>query len=142
MAQAPAEKPASWNARRGVLATLIILAAVPALVALWSRVTEPKVAKFEPATHTRNVEERLKRSTPLQAWQDWIQYYSLLSEHGFFEFTDPHAAAVQQEVAERRFLQRTMLVTAAVLIALSAVAAFWPRAQTTRHGNKETRIAR
>jgi hypothetical protein len=139
IAAAPAEKSTSWNPRRGIVATLIILAAVPALIAFWSRITEPKVARFEPATHTRNVDERLKAATPLQAWQDWVQYYSLLGERGFFEFTDPHAAAIGQEVAARRFLQRTLLVTSAVLFAFAAVAAFWPRGQTRRHGDKETR---
>jgi hypothetical protein len=133
---------ASWNSRRGVVATLVILAAVPALVALWNRVTEPKIAQFEPARHTRNVEERLKAASPLQAWQDWIQYYSLLGERGFFEFTDSRAAAIQQEVAKRRFLQSTLLVASAVLIALAALAGFWPRGQTRRQGDKETRRSR
>jgi hypothetical protein len=142
MAQAPAEKRASWNARRGIVATLIILAAIPALVALWSRYTEPKVARFEPVAHTRNIEKRLKRSTPLQAWQDWIQYYSLLGEHGFFEITDPHATAIQQEVAKRRFLQRTLLATAAVFVAIAVVAVFWPVGQPTRPVDKKTTIAR
>jgi hypothetical protein len=139
MEQAPAEKSACWNARRGIVATLIILAAVPALVALWSRVTEPKVARFEPATYTRNVEERLKAASPLQAWQDWIQHYSLLGERGFFEFTDPNTAAIGQEVTERRFLQRTLLATAAVFAALAVGAALWPGGQTRRHAEKETR---
>jgi hypothetical protein len=142
MAQVPAESSASWNARRGIVATLIILAMAPALVALWSRVTEPNVAKFDPASHTRNVEERLERSTPLQAWQDWVQYYRLLGEHGFFEFTDSRAPAVAQEVTERRFLQRTLLAIAAVLVVLAIAAGLWPGAQTRRQRVKETRIAR
>jgi hypothetical protein len=142
MEKPPAEKSATWNARRGIVASLIILAAIPALVALWSRLTEPKVASFEPVAHTRNVEERLTRSTPLQAWQDWVQYYSLLGEHGFFEFTDPHATAIEQEVAKRRFLQTTLLVTSAVLFAFAAVGAFWPSGQTRRQGVKETRSTR
>jgi hypothetical protein len=132
METGPTEKSASWNARRGITATLIILAAIPALVALWSRVSEPKVASFEPVAHTRNVEERLKRATPLQAWQDWVQYYSLLGEHGFFEWNDPSAAAIQQEVSKRRFLQRTLFVAAAVFVVLAVAVALWPRAQQRR----------
>jgi hypothetical protein len=142
VAAAPAEKSASWNARRGIVATLVILAAIPALVALWSRLTEPKVAKFEPAIHTRNVEELLKRSTPVQAWQDWIQHYSQLGEHGFVELSDSRAALIQQEVAKRRFLQSTLLVTSAAMIVLAAVAGFWPSGQTRRHGNKDARRGR
>jgi hypothetical protein len=132
VAPVPAEKSASWNPRRGVVAALVILAAIPALVALWSRLTEPKVARFEPATYSRNVEERLKAIGPLQAWQEWVQHYSQLGERGFFEFVDSRTAAIQQEVAKRRFLQRTLLITATVFAVFAALAAFWPRVQTGR----------
>lgn len=123
------EESASWNARRGIVAALIILAAIPGLVALWSRLTEPKVATFEPAAYTRNVEERLKMISPLQAWQLWVQHYRPMGDHGFFEFVDSRTAAIQQEVAKRRFLQRTLLITAAVFAVFAAIAAFWPRAR-------------
>jgi hypothetical protein len=137
-AAATVAESTAWNPRRGVVAALAILAAVLGLIALWSRLTEPKVAEFEPEAHTRNVEERLSAATPLQAWQDWVQYYSQLGEHGFFEFVDSRAPVIQQEVTKRRFLQRTLVGTAAVLIVVAAVAAFWPAAQARRHGDKET----
>ncbi|HJQ79658.1 MAG TPA: hypothetical protein VJ828_06865 [Lacipirellulaceae bacterium] len=142
VAPIPVEASASWNARRGIVATLIILAAIPALIALWSRLTEPKVATFEPAAYTRNVEERLKTISPLQAWQLWVQHYRPMGELGFFQLVDPHTAAIDQEVAKRRFLQGILLVTAVVLMAFAAIAAFWPRSQARRQGDKETRSAR
>lgn len=142
VAPVPVEESASWNARRGIVAALMILAAIPALIALWSRINEPKVATFEPATYTRNVEERLKTISPLQAWQLWVQHYRPMSERGFFQLVDPHTAAIEQEVSKRRFLQSTLLATAVVLGACAAIAVFWPRGQTRRQRDKETRRAR
>jgi hypothetical protein len=139
VAPVPVEQSVSWNARCGIVAALIIVAAIPGLIALWSRLTEPKVATFEPVAYSRGVEERLKAISPLQAWQFWVQHYSPMAQRGFFELVDPHTAAIEQEVSKRRFLQRTLLVTAAALIALAAVVAFWPRNQTRRHGDKEAR---
>jgi hypothetical protein len=139
VAPVPVEESASWNARRGIVAALMILAAIPALIALWSRLTEPKVATFEPAAYTRNVEERLKTISPLHAWQLWVQHYRPMGDRGFFELVDHRAAAIELEVSKRRFLQGILLVTAVVLMAFAAIAAFWPRSQTRRHGDKETR---
>jgi hypothetical protein len=142
VAPVPVEASASWNARRGIVAALIILAAIPALIALWSRLTEPKVATFEPAAYTRNVEERLKTISPLHAWQLWVQHYRPMGDRGFFELVDHRAAAIEQEVSKRRFLQGTLLATAVVLGAVAAVAAFWPRAKSSRQGDKESRKSR
>jgi hypothetical protein len=53
-----------------------------------------------------------------------------MGERGFFQLVDPHTAAIEQEVAKRRFLQRTLVVTAVILIAFAGVVAFWPQGQT------------
>jgi hypothetical protein len=142
VAPTAAEEPASWNARRGIVAALIILAAIPALLALWSRLSEPKVATFEPAAYSRSVDDRLKAMSPLQAWQLWVQHYSPMGERGFFELVDPRTAAIAQEVGKRRFLQGTLMATAIVLMAFAALTAFWPGSQTRRQGDKETRRSR
>jgi hypothetical protein len=140
-ATAPTTESIAWNARRGIVAALAILAGVLVLIALWSRVTEPTIAKFDPGIRTQGVEEGLKGMTPLRGWQLWIEVYRPLAERGFFEFVDPHAPVIEQQIAKKRFLQWTLLVAAAVCAALAGVVALWPR-EISRQGDKATRRSR
>jgi hypothetical protein len=132
----------SWNVRYGIIAAFLILATTLAVWALWSRLTEPHVAPFDPRIREQRVEEDLEHMTPGQGWQVWIERYRPLAERGFSELQHPHAAAIEQFVAEQRFLQRMLLAAAGVFVVFAAIAALWPRAetsQTRRQGDKETR---
>jgi hypothetical protein len=129
----------SWNVRRGIIAALLILATSLAFWALWSRLTEPRVAPFDADVRQRLVDEDVERMTPVQAWQIWIERYRPLAERGFSELQHPHAAAIEQLVAKRRFLQKTLLATAGVFAGIALITALWPQEKTRRQGDKETR---
>jgi hypothetical protein len=126
LAPVPAAKSAAWSARRGFVAALLILATVLGIAALWSRITEPAVQEFDPIVRSSGVEEGLKTMTPLEAWQLWVEYYRPMGERGFSKFLNRDAPIIEQQIAERRFLQRTLLATAAAFIALAGIIALWP----------------
>jgi hypothetical protein len=128
----------TWDARHGIVVACLILAAVPALWALWSRLREPYVAPFDAEIRRQTVERGLDELTPAQAWQQWIEWFRPLAERGFSELEHPHQAAIERYVAKERFLQKTLLVIAGVFVAVAVVAMLWPRAKT-RLGDKETR---
>jgi len=134
---------ASWSPRRGIVAACLILVAVLAAVAAWNWYTEPAVEPFNVEGRRQAVDEGLEKMTPAQAWRSWIEGYRPLAEAGFRVFENPHAAAIQDEIIRRRFLQKTLLVTAGVLATVAIVTAFWPAAsKTRRQGDRETRRAR
>ena len=126
---------AIWNLRKGFIAACLAIAVILAAVALGSWLTEPTVPSFT-AGRDRSVDEALKTITPAQAWTLWITLYRPLAERGFSDIVHTQAAAVEAIIAKRRFLQMTLLSVAAVFVALAALAAFWPRAQTRRQGGK------
>ena len=98
---------------KGSIAALLILAAVLALFALWSRLTEPTLPEFEPADYSHAiVDDGLKAMTPAQAWQLWIEHLQPLAERGFPKFEHPHTAAIEAAHRQRRFLQTTLLAIA------------------------------
>jgi hypothetical protein len=126
------DRPASaWNARRGIIAACLILAIVPALWAIWSRLNEPYIGEFNPQVRQQMVEQDLERMTPLETWNLWMDRYRPMAEHGFSELEHPQAMAVDEYVAKQRFLQRTLLVVSGVFVAIAAIAAVWPRAAVT-----------
>jgi hypothetical protein len=129
---------AAWNLRKGFIAACMTIAVILAAIALGSWLTDPAVPSFT-AGRDQSVDEALKTITPVQAWTLWISAYRPLAEHGFSDIVHSHAAAVQAIIAKRRFLQMTLLSIAGVFVALAALVAFWPRAQTRRQGGKETR---
>jgi hypothetical protein len=124
----------SWNARQGIIATCLILGAGLALWALWSRWTEPYVAPFDAAVRRQMVDDGLKKMTPVEAWQVWIDRYRPMAEHGIQVLAHQHAAAIDEYVAKQRFLQKTLLAIAGCFAAVAAIAAAWPRsAAAPRH---------
>jgi hypothetical protein len=130
--EAVSRRTPTWNARRGIIAACLILATVLAGVSLGNRITEPSVAPFSADVRQQVVAERLKRMTPAEAWQLWVGLYRPLAEQGIAEFQHPHAAAIEQEVAKRRFFQSTLLGVAAAFAAVAVVAALWPRSASRR----------
>jgi hypothetical protein len=127
-----AETAGAWSPRLGIVTACLLLAAILAIIALWNRLTEPVVAPFDATARERFVEDGLKKMTPVQAWRSWIESYRPLAEHGFSVYQNPMTAAIEAEVARRRFLQKTLLVVAATLAAIAILAAFWPRASARR----------
>jgi hypothetical protein len=131
-----------WNPRKGVISASLVVTAVLAAIAAWSRWNEPAIPKFDPAVHLHNVEERLRTETPAQAWEWWIEYYRPLAQRGFPIFQAANSGAIQYQINRARFLQRTLLATAGLAALVGITAALWPQAKRGRQGDKETRRVR
>ncbi len=106
------------------MAAGLILAAVLAIIAAWNRFTEPRVTPFNAAGRSSAVQESLEKLTPVEAWQLWVELYRPMSKTGFALFRDPNTEAINHHVAQRRFVQKSLLVTAGVLAAISLTVAF------------------
>jgi hypothetical protein len=132
---------ASWGTRQGWIATTLIIAAALLAWAAWSRWTQPRQPKFVAEEYLASVDENLKKWSPEDGWNLWIQFYRPLSDRGLPVFHAHNAAQIETEIAEARFL-RGMLVSIAVVFAAAAAAiAAWPKsaaAKTRRLGDKET----
>jgi hypothetical protein len=127
------DHPASaWSARKGIIACGLILAGLLAAATLWSRFSEPSIPPFDPAGYQRMWDERLKSMTPVDGWRTWIEYVRPIAERGFAVFEYRDAAAVQEEVAGKRFFQKMMLILAAACAAMAVTAALWPRSNERR----------
>ncbi len=113
-----------WNPRKGVMTAALVVSALLGAAALWIWWNEPRVTPFDPVAHMENVEHRLE--TPTSAWQWWTGYYRPLAERGFPMFQDPHTAAIDYDIARRRFLEGVLLTCAAVALAVALAAYFWP----------------
>jgi hypothetical protein len=122
---------ATWDARKGVAAAAFIAAIVLVGFAAWSRITEPVVPEF-PADHETTVKTELDKMMPLEAWQMWVHAYRPLAERGFTEFRHHSADAIESYIVEKRFLQKVLLVLAAVAAGIGAAAWLWPRATPRR----------
>jgi hypothetical protein len=143
LATATSDRPLSaWNARRGIITACLILAIVPVLWAVWSRLNEPYIAPFNAQARRQMVDQDLETMTPVAAWQLWVERYRPMAEHGIQEMEHQHAAAVDEYVAKERFLQRTLLVVAGAFAVVAVLAAVWPQQKTGRQGDKETRRTR
>ena len=124
-----------WAARHGVIAASLALAVLLGIAALVSWLREPTMPKFDPVAHLEGVESRLKAVTPAQSWGWWTGYYRPLAERGFPTFQVANAAAIDQQIARHRFLERTLLSVAGLCAAVAVAAAVWPRRTTkTRRG--------
>jgi hypothetical protein len=60
-----------------------------------------------------------------------------LAERGMAKFQDAHASEIEAIAARHRFLQRTLLATAAGLVVLAGAIGFWPTAKRARQGEGE-----
>lgn len=122
---------AAWDARKGGAAAGFIAALILVAIAAWSWFTEPVVPTF-PADHESTMSKFVETVKPLEAWQMWIDSYRPLAESGFTEFRHPHAEAYEKYIADKRFLQKVLLVLAAVAAGIAAAVAFWPRSAPRR----------
>ena len=137
---AEAQPAARWNFRKGIVTACVTLAALLGAIALGIWITEPTVPSFT-AGRAAAVEQGLQTMTPAQGWHLWIEVYKPLAERGFSEIVHPHTAAIEANIAQRRFLEKTLLSAAGVFVAVAVLAAFWPQGQTGRQGDKEKRRA-
>jgi hypothetical protein len=138
VAQSEADKPrVTWSASKGFIAAGLIAAGLLVIAAAWTWWTEPAMPKFDPAGQLQAVDAELGRITPAQAWMRWVAFYQPLAKRGFSGAVYPHAAAMEQQIAQRRFLEKTLLGLAAVCAAIALIAAFWPSG-TTRRRDKGT----
>jgi hypothetical protein len=122
----------NWGARQGVVAAGVILAAVLVSFALGSRFYEPAVPEFDPEARLQAVDRGIEAMTPVQGWQMWVELYRPMAERGFAIIQHPHKAAIERDIAQRRFFQKTLLIVAAVFVALALTAALWPRSTRQR----------
>jgi hypothetical protein len=122
---APAAR--AWDLRKGTVTACGLMAGLLATVAFASWVTQPVVPEFDAQAYQRNIDTILRSETPAQMWQRWIGFYRPLAESGFFVFHDSRASAIEEQIAKRRFLQKTLMVVASIFAAVAAIAAFWPR---------------
>ena len=118
-----------WNPRKGVIAASLVAVTLLTAIVAWSRWTEPAIPNFDPAIHTKGIEERLRTETPSQAWEWWIQYYKSLAQRGFPVFQAPNEAAIQYQISRSRFLQKTLLAVAGLAAVVGITAAIWPKAK-------------
>ena len=138
---AAAPPTVAWNFRKGIVTACVTLAALLAAIALGIWITEPMIPSFA-VGREHAVEHGLKTMTPARGWHLWIEVYKPLAERGFSEIVHPHTAAIEANIAKRRFLEKTLLSAAGVFLAVAAIAALWPKGQTRRQGSKVTRSAR
>jgi hypothetical protein len=127
----------TWNLRKGIVAALTLIAGALALMAGWSWYTEPRVAEFDPEAYRVSVGRGLENMTPEQSWQWWVEVYRPLAERGMAKFQDAHASEIEAMAARHRFLQRTLLATAAGFLILAGAIALWPTAKSRRGGEGE-----
>jgi hypothetical protein len=128
-----ADRPVSaWNARRGIITACVILAALPALLAVWSWATEPRVPPFPLEARRQMVAEDLKTMTPRKAWDLWVDRYRPMAEHGIQLLQHLNAAEIEQQAAKQRFLTRTLLSVAGAFSVVAVIAAVWPRPAIVR----------
>ena len=118
---------ARWGARQGVIAASLILTATLIVTNIWNWWTQPQVPHFDPVSHERAVDEHLKSLTPANAWLAWIDYYRPMAERGFPLFEPSNKADVERQIVHRQFLRRTLWIAVAVLAAIAATTAFWPK---------------
>jgi hypothetical protein len=133
VAEPLAVKPrATWNARKGLVSASLIASAVLFIAAAWSRWTEPSIPEFKPENQLHVVDTELAKITPAEAWQRWVAFYQPLAKRGFTPLEYPFAAAIEQKIAERRFLQKVLLSIAVVWAAIALIVALWPRPKPGR----------
>jgi hypothetical protein len=127
-----------WNPRKGIIAASLIVAGLLAAYAGWNFLTEPTVPKFADVYDSSEVEANWDKMNPVEAWTLWIDIYRPLAKTGFHTYEHPHKAAIEDHVAFRRVLQSTLLIIAAVAVAIAITAALWPK-EKGRQGDKATR---
>ena len=120
-AETEAVRPTStWSARKGVITASLLLAGALAIINALSWFTQPTVPKFV-------VEQHLKKLTPTQSWQMWIEYYKPMAERGLSRLELANRGQIERIIAERQSLRRTLWIVAAIAAAIAVAAAVWPK---------------
>src|SRR4051812_37063888 len=115
-----------WGARQGIITlSLLVLAGLIAAI-VWSRATQPAVPRFDPEEHLRGIEKSLQSMTPVESWEIWLSYRMRI-EHGIPTYEFANRAAIEQQIAHRQSLRRTLGIAAAIAAAIALTAAFWPK---------------
>jgi hypothetical protein len=121
-------RPAStWSARKGVITASLILAGALVIANAWSRFTQPAIPKFDAAGYQQDIEARLTKLNPSDAFNIWIGHYRPMGEHGFYSLELYNRGAIEQNIAERQSLRQTLWIVAAIAGAIALAAAFWPK---------------
>jgi hypothetical protein len=129
----------TWNVRKGFVTVGLILASLLAGYALWNRLTEPRIPKFDAEQQLKMVNENLEKMSPVDVWNRWIGVYQSLPSTGFRVFEYQNADTLQREIDNRRILQTALLITAALIAAASLALALFSSKQTRRQVDNKIR---
>jgi hypothetical protein len=78
-----------------------------------------------------DVENRLERLSPVEAWSIWLSYYDNLDEQGFAEFQASNTAQIETAQLHHRRISLIAIAAAGVcLIAALAISALPKGSQT------------
>jgi len=125
----PVERASStWSARQGVMTISLILVVVFVALSIWNWHTQPSVPVFKPVEHNQNVEDVLKKITPAESWDLWLNY-RMLAERGMMIFEPGNRTQIESEIAHHQSTRRTLWVLAGIAAAIAATASFWPHAR-------------
>ncbi|MCI0332526.1 MAG: hypothetical protein L0228_04810 [Planctomycetes bacterium] len=129
----PVERPAAsqaraaWNPRKGFVAASLIAAGLLVASAVWTWLKQPVVPKFDPVAQLNAADAHLAKITPAESWMRWVAVYLPLANSGFAVFEHPDKDAIEQQVAQYRILETTLLIIAASCVTVALIAAFRPR---------------
>jgi hypothetical protein len=132
VAAEPAEAASpTWSLRHGLVALAIIAACAAAAVGGFFWWTSPVVPQYDSELYLGDVESRLEKLSPVEAWSIWLSFYDDLDKQGFAEF---HASNTDQIEAAQLHHRRISLIAIAAagvcLIAALAISAL-PKATQT-----------
>jgi hypothetical protein len=128
----PHQKPTTWNARRGVVAAFLVIAAILAGIVVAVRLTEPKPIPFDLAAEHSALEKGLEELTPAEAWERWAYLYSHLAERGLEPPPVRLSAAEVKELERKRFLQKALLAPTGLSLTIAVLVALWPGGKRAR----------
>ncbi len=120
-----------WRPRYGVVAALLIAAAVPASASLWLHLNEPRPPAFDTAAMQKRLAAQLDEVTPAAAWKWWIDNHAQL-ENGFQVYSYRLPEKEQQQLQRSQFVKLLLLVPAGIALAAAACVAVWPSSRAAR----------
>jgi hypothetical protein len=120
------KRSSSWGTRQGLMTlSLLVLAALVAAI-VWSRATQPTVPKFEPEAYLGRIEKGIQSMTPVESWDVWLTY-RMMAERGIPRYEFANRGTVEQQIAHRESLRRTLGIAAGITAVIALAAAFWPK---------------
>jgi hypothetical protein len=135
----PVSTPSGWNVRFGIVATCLIVAVLLSGVALAVWLSEPRPVSFDPLAEQAAMTKGIDSLTPSQAWERWAYYYRPLAELGWATPQVRLRPADLHRLEQKRFLEKALLVPAAVFAAAALTVALWPKKKTRKNRGSETR---